>query len=49
MPGRVDLLVVDRVVAGGGLQAGLADRDRVGLDELQVLPEAKLEGGAIDR
>jgi hypothetical protein len=49
VPRGVDLLVLDRVLPGRGLQARLADGDRVGLDALEVLVEHQLVGPAVDR
>ena len=48
MPGRVFFLFLDRVEAFGRFQPFLADRDGVGLGQLQVLPEAQREGRAVE-
>ena len=48
MPGGVDLLVLGVVEAGRGLEALLADGDRVALLELQVVIEAQGEVRAVD-
>ncbi len=49
MPGRIHLLFLDRVEAFGRFQPFLADRDRVGLGQLQVFPEPQGEAGAVER
>ena len=49
VPGRVDLLVVDRVQAGRRVQSRHADRDRVALGDLQVLEQPQREVRAVDR
>ena len=49
MPRGVHLPVVDLVETRGRLQALAADCDRVGPDELEVLPEPEPEMGAVDR
>ncbi len=47
VPGGVHRLVLDVVEAGRGVEADRADRDRVGLDQLELLVEAKLECVAV--
>src|SRR3954454_20591171 len=47
-PGGVHGLVLDVVQTGGGLEADLADRDRVGPRGLQSLVERQLERVAVD-
>src|SRR3954453_1196865 len=48
VPRRVDLLVLDRVTPGRGLEPGHADGDAVALAELQPLEQAQLEVRAVD-
>src|SRR3954447_13574287 len=47
-PGRVHGLVLHVVEPGGRLEPDLPDRDRVGLDQLQLLVDAQLEVAPVD-
>src|SRR4029079_6862939 len=49
VPRGIDLLVLDRVAPGGGVEAGHADGDAVALAELDALEQAELEVFAVDR
>src|SRR3984893_19428474 len=48
VPGRVERLVVDRVLPGGRLEACATHGDPVGLHELQALVKTEREGLAAD-
>src|SRR4051794_21765504 len=48
VPGRVDGLVLDLVEARRGLQADLADGDRVALHALELAEEADAKAAAVD-
>ncbi len=48
MPGRVFFLFLDVVQPGRRFEAFLADRDGVGLGQLQVFPEPQGEGASVE-
>src|SRR5207253_1144209 len=48
VPGRVDLLLLDRVQAGGRLETLAPDGDRVAAGRLEALVERQAERGAVD-